>query len=128
MEQQSLWFETEGKHNTAATLGAAKRRALDLGIKQIVVASSHGDTARMAHQLFAPEGIKVVAVSICHGWEDAGWTMSASERAELERLGVTVHTGIHALGDGVGSAFSEKSGGRSPRRSCATRSTASHRG
>ena len=40
--------------------------------------------------------------------------MSAEERAGLEELGVIVHTGIHALGDGVGSAFSEKFGGRAP--------------
>jgi hypothetical protein len=38
--------------------------------------------------------------------------MSAQEKAELQRLGVVVHTGIHALGDGVGSAFSDKHGGR----------------
>ena len=114
MEQKTLWFESGGKQNTAATLDAAKRRATELGIKQIVVASSHGDTAQMAHRVFAPLKIKVVAVSICHGWEDEGWTMSTDERADLEKMGVTVHTGIHALGDGVGSAFSEKFGGRCP--------------
>ena len=38
--------------------------------------------------------------------------MSAEERSELQELGVIVHTGIHALGDGVGSAFTEKHGGR----------------
>ena len=40
--------------------------------------------------------------------------MTPEEKAELVKLGVTVHTGIHALGDGVGSAFSEKHGGRAP--------------
>jgi hypothetical protein len=40
--------------------------------------------------------------------------MSAEEKAALETLGITVLTGIHALGDGVGSAFSEKHGGRAP--------------
>ena len=32
----------------------------------------------------------------------------------MQGLGVAVHTGIHALGDGVGSAFSDKYGGRAP--------------
>lgn len=114
MEFRALAFEKAGKHNTEATLEIAKERALALGIKQVVVASSHGYTARRAHSLFAPEGIKVIAVSICHGWESEGWTMSAKTKAELEELGVVVHTGIHALGDGVGSAFSEKHGGRVP--------------
>ena len=114
MELKTLVFEKAGKHNTDATLQIAKERALALGIKQIVVASSHGYTARKAHAFFAPAGIKVIAVSICHGWESEGWVMSAETKAELEELGVIVHTGIHALGDGVGSAFSEKYGGRAP--------------
>jgi len=114
MELKSLIFEKAGKHNTDATLQIAKERALALGIKQVVVASSHGYTARKAQALFTPAGIKVIAVSICHSWESEGWTMSAETKAELEELGVIVHTGIHALGDGVGSAFSEKYGGRAP--------------
>jgi len=114
MELRTLVFDKAGKHNTEATLQIAKERALALGIKQVVVASAYGYTAREAHALFAPEGIKVIVVSICHSWESVGWTMSAETKAELTELGVAVHTGIHALGDGVGSAFSEKYGGRMP--------------
>jgi hypothetical protein len=114
MELKTLVFETPGKHNTDATLQIAKERAQALGIKQVVVASSHGFTARQAHAVFAPLGIEVIAVTICHGWESEGWVMSPVEKAELAELGVVVHTGIHALGDGVGSAFSEKHGGRTP--------------
>ena len=114
MEFKALAFEKAGKHNTEATLQIAKERALALGIKQVVVASSHGYTARQAHALLAPARIKVIAVSICHSWESEGWTMSAEAKAELRELGVIVHTGIHALGDGVSSAFSEKYGGRAP--------------
>jgi len=114
MELKTLVFEKAGEHNTDATLRIAKDRALELGIKQVVVASSHGGTARKAQSIFGPSGIKVVAVSIAHGWESQGWTMSAETKAELAKLGVIVHTGIHALGDGVGSAFTEKYGGRVP--------------
>jgi len=113
MELKSLVFETYGDHNTGPTLQIAKERATELGIKQVVVASSHGGTASQAQAVFAPLGIKVIAVSICHSWESEGWIMTEEERAGLEKLGVIVHTGIHALGDGVGSAFSEKYGGRS---------------
>jgi hypothetical protein len=114
MELRTLLFDRAGAHNTQATLQIAKERALELEIRQVVVASSHGATARKAQSLLAPAGIEVIAVSICHGWESAGWTMSAETRSELAELGVTVHTGIHALGDGVGSAFTEKHGGRVP--------------
>ena len=114
MELKTLVFEEAGPHNTDATLQVAKERALALGIQQVVVASSHGNTARKTHTLFAPEGIRVIAVSICHSRESKGWTMSAQTKAELAGLGVVVHTGLHALGGGVGSAFSEKYGGRAP--------------
>jgi len=114
MELNTLLFEQAGKGNTDATLEIAKERALALGINQVVVASSHGETARKAQALFAPAGIQVIAVTICHSWESHGWTMSAQTRAQLQELGVIVHTGVHALGDTVGSAFSEKYGGRAP--------------
>jgi hypothetical protein len=114
MELKVLVFESAGKHNTQATLQIARERALALGIPQIVVASSHGYTARKAHALFAPDGIQVIAVSICHGWESEGWTMSAETKAELLEMGILVHTGVHALGGTVGSAFAEQRGGRTP--------------
>ncbi len=114
MELKTLVFERAGEHNTDATLQLVKDRALALGVKQVVVASSHGHTARRAHALLAPAGIQIIAVSICHSWESEGWVMAAETKAELAGMGVTVHTGIHALGDGVGSAFSDKFGGRVP--------------
>lgn len=112
MEIRSLLFETAGEQNTDATIQIAKERAQALGIRQVVVASSHGATARKAHAAFAPLGAKVIAVSISHGWESEGWTMTPAEWAELAQMGVPVVTGIHALGDDVGSAFTEKHGGR----------------
>ncbi len=107
-------FETPGAHNTDETLQVAFDRAKALGIRQVVVASSHGGTALKAQALMGPAGVRVIAVSIGHGWESLGWCMTPEERARCEAAGVRVVTGIHALGDGVGSAFSEKYGGRAP--------------
>jgi uncharacterized protein len=114
MELKTLLFESMGEQNTDATLQAARERAEALGIRQVVVASSHGGTARKAQAVFAPLGVRVIAVSISHSWASEGWVMTAEEKAGLEQLGVIVHTGLHALGDGVGAAFSEKHGGRTP--------------
>jgi len=114
MELRTLIFDKPGKHNTDATLAMARERAQALGIKQIVVASSHGFTARKAHEVFAPLGATLVVVTICHGWEDQGWCMTAEEKRQLQALGIKVHTGVHALGDGVSSAFTEKRGGSAP--------------
>lgn len=114
MEVKTLLFEEKGPANTDATLEIAADRAKALGIKQVVVASSHGDTAHRAHNVLAPLGVRLIAVTICHSWESKGWTMSQETKADLARMGVVVHTGIHALGDSVGSAFTEKHGGRVP--------------
>jgi hypothetical protein len=111
MELKTLIFETYGDQNTDVTLKISAERARILGIKQVVVASSHGSTARKAQAIFSPLGVKVITVTICHGYESEGWTMTETERSELIKLGVIVHTGIHALGDGVGAAFSDKRGG-----------------
>jgi hypothetical protein len=114
MKLTTYCFEEPGPQNTDQTLEIALERATALGIRQVVVASSHGETARKAHALLAPEGIQVVAVTLSHGWEHLGWCMTPQEREPLLAMGVRVVTGIHALGDGVGTAFSDKHGGRAP--------------
>jgi hypothetical protein len=114
MELKTLLFEKSGEHNTDPTLQIAAERAKALGIRQVVVASSYGATARKAHAVFSPLGVHIIAISISHGWEEKGWCMSAEVKTELTLLGMSVLTGIHALGDGVSSAFSEKYGGRTP--------------
>ena len=112
MEGRILYFKEPGIKNTDATLQIARERAEALGIKQVVVASTHGYTAKRAKKMFSGLGVKIVAVSICAGFDEAGWTMAPEERAELESLGITVLTSIHALGDDVSDAF----GGRAPNR------------
>ena len=105
MEAQTLYFETPGKANTDATLRAARKRAEELGIGQVVVASTHGYTAKRAQTIFEGLGVEIIAVSIGASFAEAGWTMTAEERAELEALGIKVLTSIHALGDDVNDAF-----------------------
>jgi len=112
MELRTLCFDEGGPQNTDATLAIAAARAQELGIRQVVVASSHGKTARQAQAAFGPLGATVIDVTIGHGWEELGWCMDAATKRTLEDEGITVLTGIHALGDGVASAFTEKHGGR----------------
>jgi hypothetical protein len=105
------YFKGTGPENTDETLKLAHERAVELGIRDVVVASSHGRTALKAAKIFDAEKTNIVAVTICEGHRDEGWTMTPDERKKLQDKGVKVHTGIHALGDDVGSAFSEKRGG-----------------
>jgi hypothetical protein len=105
MEGRILYFERAGKRNTEATLQAARQRVKELGIRQIVVASTHGYTAQVARDVFDGLDVDIIAVSICAGFEEKGWTMTAEERAELEALQIKVLTCIHALGDDVNEAL-----------------------
>jgi hypothetical protein len=91
----------------------AYERALELNIRDIVVASTHGSTALKAAETFSDQRFNVVAVTICEGYKSEGWAMSREERAKLQAKGIKVLTGIHALGDDVSSAFTEKFGGKS---------------
>jgi len=111
-----VYFEKAGPENTSETLKLAKERADELGIKDIVIASSHGGTALKATEFFDPKENNVVAVTICESFKDLGWTMKPEEREKLESKGIRVLTCIHALGDNVGSAFTEKHGGITPER------------
>jgi hypothetical protein len=105
VEGKTLYFETPGRANTSATLAAARQRALELGIRQVVVASTHGYTALEAKKAFAGLDVHIVAVSICAGFDEEGWTMSAAERAQIEAQGIVVLTSLHSLGDDVSEAL-----------------------
>jgi hypothetical protein len=105
VEGRTLLFERGGAENTAETLRVARRRAEELGIRQVVIASSHGGTALRARTAFAGLDARIVAVGISAGYRGMGWSMTAEEKATLEGAGIPVLIGIHALGDDVNDAF-----------------------
>lgn len=106
MEKKILYFDHPGEENTDETLVMARARAEELGIHQVVVASTHGYTARRAREIFEGYRVRIVAVSICASYDDEGWTMTETERLGLQKLGIEVLTSMHALGDDVSAAFS----------------------
>lgn len=112
MEKKIVYFEEPGLENTSKLLEVAAERARELGIKDVVVATSHGGTALKAFEAFDQPGMNLVAVTISEGYKSRGWCMTPEERERLEEKGIRVFTGIHALGDGVASAFAEKYGGK----------------
>ncbi len=94
-EKTILYFESPGKANTDDLLKAVRERAEALGIRQVVVASTHGFTALRAHA--ALPNARIVAVTISAGYAKEGWTMSEAERGRLQAAQVTVLTCTHAL-------------------------------
>jgi hypothetical protein len=107
MEKTILYFDKPGIDNTEETLAIARSRASELGIRQVVVASTHGYTAQRAKEAFEGLNVEIIAVSICAGFDSEGWTMSDSERTALQKLGVKVLTASHTLGDDVNAAFGD---------------------
>jgi len=61
MELKTVYFENPGSENTNEVLGIARQRAEELGIKTILVATTGGDTAVKAVEVFS--GLKVIAVT-----------------------------------------------------------------
>ncbi len=105
MEGSITYFDKRGKNNTGKALEIAKSRARELGISDIVIASTHGYSALQAAKVFDDTDTHITAVSISPTFDDVGWKMTAEERAGVEKAGVTVLTGLHALADGVAEGF-----------------------
>lgn len=102
----TVYFPKPGRENTEDTLRLAKKRADELGIKTILVATTRGDTGAMAAEVF--RGYKVVAVSHSHGFREPDTQeVTPENRTAIEQRGGTVLTVTHAFG-GVGRAVRRK--------------------
>lgn len=104
----STYFATPGRGNTEAVLQIAKRRADELGIRSILVASTFGDTGVAAAELFTGYDVVVVTHSTGFAAPNAQ-ELTAENRARIEALGAKILTCQHAFG-GVGRAVRKKWG------------------
>lgn len=103
METTTIYFEKVGEANTDIALAAAKKRAKELGIKTIVIASSRGVTGVKALDVF--DGMKVVVVGHEYGHIEQNATDFLEEnRRIIESRGGKIVAGIHGFG-GLDNAF-----------------------
>lgn len=111
-----IYFEKCGKENTKETLEASRRRADELNIKNIVIATTRGSTALVASETFNNSKFNIVAVNLSYGVRQSygkDFYMTSEEKDRLVENGVTVFTGLHALGHNVGSSFRKRYRGES---------------
>ena len=105
-----MYWEQKGMTNTAATAGLALKRAKELGIRQIVVASNSGHTAEQ----FLDKGVEVICVTHHIGFMSPGEDeMPPQVRQKLAGQGVRLLTTTHLLA-GVDRAVRNKFGGLYP--------------
>ena len=93
MEEKIVYFEKPGMENTEGTLQLALERARARGITKILLASTRGDTARLAAELLENTGIKMVVVPHQYGFMAPQQRFSSELVAELAGKGHTVHFG-----------------------------------
>lgn len=106
----SVYFEKAGRENTRQTAQLALKRAEELGIKYVVVASNTGYTARH----FTGRGPHIVCVTHHVGFRESGTDeMSAEARKELKEQGVSILTTTHLFAN-VERAVTNKFGGLYP--------------
>lgn len=99
----TTYFDEAGAANTDAVLAIARKRAEELGIDVIVVASTTGSTAIKAADAF--KGMHLVVVSHCAGFKGPDTEELTDENRQLlHKQGVPVHTATHALA-GIGRAI-----------------------
>jgi len=106
MEGKIVYFDQPGSQNTDEVLRLAKLRAEELGIKSILVASTTGDTAVKAMEVF--KGAKVVAVSHFTGMREPNFQEFTEEnRQRVVSAGGVVLTTTHTF-SGLGRAMRKK--------------------
>ena len=92
MEEKIVYFEEPGKDNTEETLRLVIERARDRGIHKIVLASTRGNTARLAAERLAGTGVKMVVVPHHYGFKEVQ-RFPRELVSELEQQGHSVHFG-----------------------------------
>lgn len=103
---ETLYFETPGPQNTEKTLELALKRAESLGIKDIIVASTKGETGIKAAELF--KGYNLIVVTHSTGFREPDLQeLPQKTKEEIERKGGKVLTCQHAFG-GISRAVRKK--------------------
>jgi hypothetical protein len=93
IEETITYFEEPGQQNTEKTLNLALARAKARGIKKIVIASTRGDTARLAARLLAGTDIKMVVIPHQYGFIRGAQGFPQDLIPELQQQGHRVYFG-----------------------------------
>ena len=106
IEGKIVYFSTPGPENTEDVFRIVRMRAGELGIRNIIVASTTGYTAVKAAEFF--KGIRIVAVSHFTGFREPNiQEFSEENKRKVEGNGGVVLTATHAF-SGLSRAMRKK--------------------
>ena len=106
MEAKTVYFDKPGSENTEEVLRIARQRAEELGIKTVVVASTRGDTAVRAVEVF--KGLRVICATHSTGFrEPDNQEFTEENRKIVESQGGTMFTATHLFA-GISRAVRNK--------------------
>jgi hypothetical protein len=104
-----MYFDKPGNTNTEQTLNIGYERGKALGLNEVVIASSKGDTAYKALEIF--KGFKIIIVTYHCGFKEPFQTvMSDDVRKDLISKGANVVSATHALSGVERSIFKKYTG------------------
>ncbi len=107
-----MYFDKPGKDNTQQALKLAAARGKELGIEEVVLASTTGFTAYQAIEIF--DGPRITAVTYHSGFKEPFKSqMPAEVRTDLQEKGIRVVAASHAL-SGVERSIAKKHSGVYP--------------
>jgi hypothetical protein len=113
MGRSILYFDSVGEENTEAVIEAAVKRARDLKISHIVVASTSGKTALKVAEAVKGSDLKVIGISHQYGQKTKGeWEVEEEYKEKLEELGAVITTQSHMF-SGIERSITKKFGGYS---------------
>ena len=92
MEEKIVYFEKPGKENTMNVIQLIKERAQARGIRRIVLASTRGDTARIAAASLEGTRLRLIVIPWQFGFRDTQ-PFPQELVAELQQKGHQVHFG-----------------------------------
>lgn len=111
MERKVIYFEKTGRENTSACLEVVSKAVDENGYKQIVIASTTGETGMLFSEAFKGKGVNIVVVTHSSGFKEQNTLEMPSEvRKKIELNGGHVFTGS-MLTHSIETAFSAKFNG-----------------
>lgn len=107
--RKTVYFEKPGRDNTADCVNVVKEAIRTEGYKNLVLATTTGDTALAMGEALQGAGVNIVAVTHSMGFKEPNTTsVSPETRQKIESLGIKVFTGpmlTHSLETALNHKF-----------------------